>query len=173
MLWCAMPVKTFTVVSLLSFKVIWLLLVMFQNQYLLPVLAMTALILLFYPDKKLAFRSVLLVALPGFFLDSLLSITGVFDFGDTLIPPWLVALWVNFALVLPYGFAFIRELVISWQVLAGALASFSYLIGWSLDAVEFPLSIVPTQFLLILLWSALLPVFVLLVKVEKNELQHE
>ncbi len=124
MLLCAMPVKTFTVVSLLSFKVIWLLLVVFQNQYLLPVLAMTALLLLFYPDKQLAFRSVLLIALPGILLDSLLSITGVFDFRDALIPLWLTALWVNFALLLPYGFAFIRQLAISWQLLAGATGQF-------------------------------------------------
>jgi hypothetical protein len=168
MLLYATPVKTFTVLSLLSFKIIWLLLVVFQNQYLLPVLAITALLILFYPDKQLAFRSLLLVGLPGICLDSLLSMTGVFFFSDTVIPLWLVALWVNFSLVLPYGFSFIRQLAISWQVLAGGLASFSYLIGWSLGAVEFPLLLFPTQILLIVIWTVLLPVFVLLINLEKK-----
>ncbi|MAY02082.1 MAG: hypothetical protein CMQ38_03770 [Gammaproteobacteria bacterium] len=171
--WYALPAKTFIWISLLAFDVIWLLLVLFQNQYVLPVLAMTAVLLLLYPDKKSALLYCCVIALPGIGLDTILSISGVFSFQDAVMPLWLMLLWINFALTLPYGFAFIKGLAVPIQALLGALASFSYLIGRQMGAVEFPFSVVLTQSLLILLWAALLPVFFLLIRQTQRVNLHE
>lgn len=162
--WGTLPRKTFIWINLLAFKVIWLLLVLFQNQFVLPVLAVTAIMLLLYPDKQTVWHYLCFIALPGIVMDSVLSLAGVFSFPGTTMPLWLLVLWVNFALTLPYGFAFIKNYRLSVQAAIGAIASFSYLIGWRLGAVEFPNSVLLTQGLLIVLWAGLLPLFFFLIQ---------
>lgn len=171
--WCALPRRTFIWINLLAFKVIWLLLVLLQNQFVLPVLAITAMLLLLYPDKHLVWRYCALIALPGILLDSALSLGGVFQFPENIVPLWLMVLWVNFALTLPHGFAFIQAYSRSVQAAIGAIASFSYLIGWRLGAVAFPNSVLITQSLLVLLWAGLLPLFILLIQQQREVAAYE
>lgn len=97
------------------------------------------------------------VALLGAAVDSILSLTGVFEFpGPGPIPLWLLALWFAFATTLTRSLDALRRRPLL-ACLLGAPAAGNYLVGEQLGAVEFGLGTTQTIWLLLPLWMVLLP----------------
>lgn len=153
----------YRLLNLFSFKLLWFILVVFQNSAAIPALIILIFLNIFHPEKRLAWRTFFLISVVGICIDSILSISGVFIFDQSLtfmpIPIWLLLLWLAFAMTLPYGFAFISKSPPGIQALVGAVASFSYLIGMNLGAVSYGYSLLITQSILILIWSLLIPLY--------------
>lgn len=79
----------------------------------IAVLALAALQIALLPDRGAELRAWLLVALPGFLLDSALAAGGAFGFPQDpwllgVLPPWMAALWLSFAMTVRHGLAWLH-----------------------------------------------------------------
>ncbi len=102
----------------------------------------------------------------GMGVDFTLAMTGVYDFGASLFPLWMVCLWFVFPTVLPRAMAFLGEGI--WRpIILGAIAPANYLAGAKFGAVTLPLGDVTTMLILVPLWMVMLP---LMVKFSQREL---
>lgn len=145
--------------SLLLFKLSWVLLVVWQDRLLLPVLLLQACCLWLHPALHTQWSRVLLIAFTGMALDQLLISAGVFVFpAGAYLPLWLALLWFAFALVLTQGLRVLQHLPAWSQSLLGAVGGpASYAAGRQFDAVDFGPTLSSTLILLALLWALLLP----------------
>lgn len=163
-----LSLKQFKLLNIFSFKLLWFILVVFQDKAAVPAIIVLMLLNLWHPNKDEAWKSLFSIAFIGIAIDSLLSLSGVFNFESPFlwfpIPLWLILLWLAFAMTLPYGFAFISKYAISTQAIIGGLASFSYLVGRNLDAVTYSYSSIATQSLLIVMWAIAIPLYFILQK---------
>jgi hypothetical protein len=99
-------------------------------------------------------------------VDFTLAMTGVYDFGASLFPLWMVCLWFVFPTVLPRAMAFLSEG--TWRpIILGAIAPANYLAGAKFGAVTLPLGDVTTMLILVPVWMVMLP---LMVKFSQREL---
>ncbi len=166
----SLTLRNYKLLNLLCFKLLWVILVIFQNKAAIPAIFILIMLSVCHPERKEAWKSFLLISLSGIGLDSALSMSGLFIFNKNFdlmpIPLWLLLLWFAFAMTLPYGFAFIVKSSVLIQALTGAAASFSYLIGMKLDAVEYGYSVLLTQSILLVLWAVLIPVYFHLIQKE-------
>lgn len=103
----------------------------------------------------------------GIVVDSLLTLTGVFNFqtvvggdvfGETLAPLWLMALWLVFATTLNVSMKPLSNKLMLAGPLGAIMGPLSYWLGLKLNAVSFPLGVPITLSLLALIWAILLPV---------------
>ncbi|WP_435608973.1 DUF2878 domain-containing protein [Pseudomonas knackmussii] len=108
-----------------------------------------------YPRAETA--AILRVALCGCALDASLGAMGLFAFGQVLLPPWLVLLWLVFASGLRHSLARLRRPL--WlAMLVGALAGpLAYIAGAGLAGIGLPLGNVHSALLLAPLWALWLP----------------
>jgi hypothetical protein len=163
-----LSLKQFKLLNIISFKLLWFILVVFQDNAAVPAIIVLIVLNLWHPNKDEAWKSLFVIAFTGIAIDSILSLSGVFNFANPFlllpIPLWLILLWLAFAMTLPYGFSFIKKYTITVQAIIGGLASFSYLIGRNLDAVSYSYSSIATQFFLIVMWGFLVPLYFILEK---------
>lgn len=163
-----LSLKQYKLFNIVSFKLLWFILVVFQDKAAVPAILILMLLNLWHPNKDEAWKSLFGIALIGIIIDSALSLSGIFNFGNQLewfpIPLWLVLLWLAFAMTLPYGFAFIGKYAISTQAIIGGLGSFSYFLGRNLDAVSYGYSSIATQSLLMVMWGIGIPLYFILEK---------
>jgi hypothetical protein len=147
-----------TVLDILLFKASWILLVLYQELVIIPVLLLNA-------GKFLATRFrmqdlwlVLLMFLAGVLLDSGLLLTGVLVFQQSFLPIWLIILWLCFAITFPHGFGFVMTLSRTGQACCGALAGcVGYGAGMGLGAVTFGLALPLSLAVLGCCWALLIP----------------
>ena len=117
-------------------------------------------------DSRSELNRVLPCAALGMGVDFTLAMTGVYDFGASLFPLWMVCLWFVFPTVLPRAMAFLGEG--TWRpIILGAIAPANYLAGAKFGAVTLPLGDVTTMLILVPLWMVMLP---LMVKFSQREL---
>lgn len=133
-------------------------------------MVLTAALITFHYAAVADIRSELNRVLPcaalGMGVDFTLAMTGVFDFGTSLFPLWMVCLWFVFPTVLPRAMAFLGEG--TWRpIILGAIAPANYLAGAKFGAVTLPLGDVTTMLILVPLWMVMLP---LMVKFSQREL---
>ncbi len=85
----------------------------FQDKAAVPAILILMLLNLWHPNKDEAWKSLFGIVFTGILIDSILSLSGIFNFENQFawfpIPLWLVLLWLAFAMTLPYGFAFISK----------------------------------------------------------------
>ena len=93
----------------------------------------------------------------GVAVDALLSAVGVFDFGSTLIPMWLIVLWIAFATTITRAFAFFEQRPLMAAGVGALGVPFNYAIGAKLGAVNLPLEPMFTAVVLICVWGLLFP----------------
>jgi len=104
-------------------------------------------------------RFLLVVVFIGTLIDSALAQMGffVFEQQSLVIPIWLIAIWLSFALTLNSSLSFL-ERSIKLQCLLGAIAPpFSYLAGHKLGAVDFDFPLIITMLTISFIWAHLLP----------------
>ncbi len=142
----------------LWFDLAWFCLVVGQERLLPASVLIIAFHLLFVAHKGAEYRSLALLACTGIAVDSLLTVTGVFEFSASLlIPWWLVLLWVAFAATLSRSLTFLAKRL-PLSILVGAAAGpVSYWAGYKLGAVDFGFSVMATLMLLSLVWAVLFP----------------
>ena len=133
-------------------------------------MVLTAALIAFHYAAVADIRSELNRVLPcaalGMGVDFTLAMTGVYDFGASLFPLWMVCLWFVFPTVLPRAMAFLGEG--TWRpIILGAIAPANYLAGAKFGAVTLPLGVVTTMLILVPLWMVMLP---LMVKFSQREL---
>ena len=133
-------------------------------------MVLTAVLIAFHYAAVADIRSELNRVLPcaalGMGVDFTLAMTGVYDFGASLFPLWMVCLWFVFPTVLPRAMAFLGEG--TWRpIILGAIAPANYLAGAKFGAVTLPLGDVTTMLILVPLWMVMLP---LMVKFSQREL---
>jgi len=126
-------------------------------------MVLTAALIAFHYAAVADIRSELNRVLPcaalGMGVDFTLAMTGVFDFGTSLFPLWMVCLWFVFPTVLPRAMAFLGEG--TWRpIILGAIAPANYLAGAKFGAVTLPLGDVTTMLILVPLWMVMLPLMV-------------
>lgn len=119
-------------------------------------MVLTAALIAFHYAAVADIRSELNRVLPcaalGMGVDFTLAMTGVYDFGASLFPLWMVCLWFVFPTVLPRAMAFLGEG--TWRpIILGAIAPANYLAGAKFGAVTLPLGDVTTMLILVPLWS--------------------
>lgn len=141
------------------FQLTWFSCVIGRDDWILLTAASMAFHYIAVADIKLELRRVLPCAVLGLAVDFTLALTGVFEFGPTLFPLWMICLWLVFPTALPRAMAFLAQ---SWwrPVVLGALAPLNYLAGQKFGAVTLPLGEVNTMMLLIPIWMIMLPVMV-------------
>jgi hypothetical protein len=151
--------RTSSLVSLLLFKLSWVLLVVWQDSLLLAALLLQGICLWLHPAApRFLLARVLPLALTGIALDQLLVSCGVFLFPAGHLPGWLLLLWLAFGLVLTQGLRILQELRWWNQSLLGGLGGpLSYAAGQQFGAVDFGLTLPATLLLLALCWALLLP----------------
>lgn len=133
-------------------------------------MVLTAALIAFHYAAVADIRSELNRVLPcaalGMGVDFTLAVAGVYDFGASLFPLWMVCLWFVFPTVLPRAMAFLGEG--TWRpIILGAIAPANYLAGAKFGAVTLPLGDVTTMLILVPLWMVMLP---LMVKFSQREL---
>ena len=126
-------------------------------------MVLTAALIAFHYAAVADIRSELNRVLPcaalGMGVDFTLAMTGVYDFGASLFPLWMVCLWFVFPTVLQRAMAFLGEG--TWRpIILGAIAPANYLAGAKFGAVTLPLGDVTTMLILVPLWMVMLPLMV-------------
>jgi hypothetical protein len=102
---------------------------------------------------------VLPLALAGICIDAILMQLGIFQFA--VFPLWLLLIWVGFIWTLGHSLKMLRKLPIAVLAPLGAVAgTSSYLAGWRFGAVAFPLGVMTTGLILVIIWALLLPLMV-------------
>lgn len=146
-------------INAICFNIAWFGCVLIGNAFVPVVLVWLITHLYVCEHKNSEFLFVILVTAFGTLLDSTLMHINVFMFKDqsTIVPLWLIFIWLSFALTLNGYLAFLQKTVVL-QVLSGfILAPLSYLAGNALGAVQFGYSAGVTLFILSVCWSILLP----------------
>jgi hypothetical protein len=142
----------------LWFQSVWFCTVLGQDRWLPAAVALLVLHIWLTRDYRSELRQLALVGAIGICADTMLSITGVFEFaGGVVVPLWLCCLWLAFAAALGRSLAWLsaRPLL---AALAGAIVfPLNYWAGHRLGAVEFGYSLPVTLTVLALTWGILLP----------------
>jgi len=146
------------------FQLIWFLAIYFTVNG--EIFLILSLLLHFYfsPNQRYDLASMISVSLLGGLVDTLLSWQGVMVFPEgSFLPLWLLLLWAHFAVTLNHGMSWLNKLPVYFQAVFGGLfGPLSYYAGYKLGAVAFPQSDLLTIFILSVIWSTLLPVYLLL-----------
>ena len=146
--------------NIIFFNLMWVGLVIGRESLLgltVPMVLIYSAILVFIEIIKI--QQLLVPAALGIAIDSILTMLGIFDFGDTtlLIPLWLITLWIAFSTTLTQSLKFVGN---NWlvTVTSGAIIlPFNYAVGERLGAVTFTENYFLTVFIIGIIWSVCLP----------------
>jgi hypothetical protein len=101
-----------------------------------------------------------LVTATGILVDSVLTLSGIFQFPEHhIIPLWLVMLWASFAATIAHSLQFLAKSKRLQLLIGFVFPPFSYLAGASFLAVELPYGPYITYFVLAPIWSVLMLLF--------------
>ncbi len=141
----------------LWFQLTWFSCVIGREQWLAVSIALIAMhfILVKAPREELYALAPIIAV--GVAVDSLLSVLGIFDFGDSLVPGWLVLLWIAFATTITRAFAFFKQRPLLASVVGGLGVPFNYAVGAQLGAVTLPMEPIISAAVLMGVWALLFP----------------
>ena len=133
------------------------------TEYAVLIMSAILVIHLMLSPRKLDDLKLLPIAGVGICCDQLLIAVDVINVSQSLIPAWLVLLWVILAWSFNHSLAWLR-LLKPWQVsiTGGILGSVSYLAAINLGAISTSLSLANFMIIDVILWSFLLPLFELM-----------
>lgn len=147
--------------NFIGFELVWFALVTQGDQAAWLGLAFAAIHLAYFRKSKTEAKFVVAIAVFGIILDSILTITGIFQFNQSyaqnIAPLWLISLWFAFACTINHSLSFMRSSQIVQVIFAAIFAPFSYFVGYKFDAVSFGLPLPAVLLVLAVLWAAFLP----------------
>ncbi|MFC1233634.1 DUF2878 domain-containing protein [Vibrio sp. F74] len=154
--------KLFWIINLFLFQASWLCAAFFTEyaNQIMPLLLIIHFAL--SPTRIKDLRLLMLVPI-GLIADKFQLELGVFSAGDSFFPIWLLMLWIMFIISLNHSLRWLDNRSIPTLMLIGAIGGASSYWGGIKAGVLVPL--LPTSsvvFSLILVWTLLLPVFVIL-----------
>lgn len=141
----------------LWFQLTWFACVLGRDPWLALTLGMIALHFVLVQSARAELLHIAPIAAVGIVTDSLLSVVGVFDFGDRLVPVWLCLLWIAFATTLTRSLAMVGKRAVVAVLVGGIGVPFNYALGERLGAVSFPWDPQITIIVLVIVWAQLLP----------------
>lgn len=144
------------VFNILGFNLSWLGLVFFGNESIPFVSAWLCCHFYYIKNRKAEIIFVTVLTTVGISLDSILVITGVFNFeAELLIPYWLMVLWFSFSATVNVSLTFLENSK-RWQAAIGAIfPATSYIAGAALNRVELTYSETITYFILSPIWAGI------------------
>ncbi len=150
--------------NLIGFQLIWWALVLWGNAALPFALALLLAHILLHLSPRREFLLMVLAALLGFAVDSLLTLSGVFLFSPTTMfaPLWLLVLWLAFAATLNQALGWFSGRYVLAALLGSVGGSSTYLAASELGAVSFGVGTLAAVALLTMIWALLFPLLVLL-----------
>ena len=124
-------------------------------------------------NPRATVRTVVVVALFGTLLDSVLSAAGILRFADNpfapwFCPPWLVAIWCLFATTLNSSLEWLVGRDCLTALVGGIFGPLSYAAGQAMGALSLGPSTLVAVTVLAALWSMLLPVLVRLAGIRER-----
>lgn len=161
--------KLFFVINVVFFQASWLLAAFFQDYAALLILVLLIIHFLMSPTRRLDSK-ILLMGLLGIVVDQCLISVDVFAVGQSIIPSWLVMLWLYFSLCLNHSLGWLRNLRY-WQValLGSVLGTLSYVAALNLDVITTTLTQQQFVMIEILVWFVLLPIMVKFANVVQDQ----
>ncbi|WP_096087758.1 DUF2878 domain-containing protein [Agaribacterium haliotis] len=167
-----LPSAFFGPLVALSFNLWWFAAVYWRDQVALMLLGLWLVLCGLSPNRLRSLLLSLAFAAIGLSLELVLSLLGVYQFANqTLVPLWLIVLWLHFSFCLQHGFLFLCRLPLWQQSLAGAIAAaWSYFAAEALGAVELPFGYLSSLSLIAGAWALLLP---LMLNISKYYWSHE
>ena len=152
------------VVNFVWFQSIWWLVILFQNQAVLPVLGLIALWIAISPKRIEDIKLMSTVFLLGTVIDALLTVSGLFIFNQTEvlvsfwpIPIWLSLLWAAFAGTVYHSLTAFNGRVAIAAAAGAVFAPLSYIAGAEFGAVELGTSVMLSYIFIALVWSVVFP----------------
>ena len=118
--------------------------------------------------RKSDLQIVIIAALLGFTLDSIMVVTGVFSFPDTATlgypsTLWMVALWINLALTLDHSLGWLKEKLLLSAVFAGIGGPLAYYAGSKFGVIQFNDLHIAMTFLS-LMWALVMPLLLYILR---------
>ena len=152
------------VVNFAWFQGVWWLVILFQNQAVIPVLGLIAL-WLFLSSKRIEdIKLMSAVFVLGTLVDAQLTYSGLFIFNETEallsfwpIPIWLSLLWVAFAGTVYHSLTVFKGRPVLASIAGAVFAPLSYIAGAKFGAVELGASILFSYIFIALVWSVVFP----------------
>ncbi|MDB3856074.1 DUF2878 domain-containing protein [Halieaceae bacterium] len=147
-------------VNALLIEVGWYVCVVLGNVAALFYLACALVVHFSYVSRSFGeVRFVLLVAILGISVDTLLMHLGVFQWPDQaiLIPFWLIALWVLFSMSFNHCLKWLRQKPWLALVLGMLFGPANYIAGIKLTGAVMPMGFLTTTAILMVVWMLLLP----------------
>lgn len=159
-------------VNLVGFQIGWLACVCgaasgwpWVGPIVVAVLLVTHLIRMNVARKELQF--ICTVALLGWLIDTMQGALGTLSFSgnpfpDWISPPWMVALWINFALTLHVSLAWLLGRYWLGSMLGALGGPLAYWTGSHTEAIHLGDNLPMSLLILALLWGGIVPVLILL-----------
>lgn len=165
-----MPTRELLTIGLV-FNVYWFLAVLGQNQFVWLLVTLLLTSWWFYQG---VWRFAVMLGACGIGMDFLLSRLGVFEFYGDTFPLWLVCLWLGFG-----SFVWIMRQIITayspyaMMLLGGVGGMMSYLAGYRLGAVIWPLGTGITTICVLVCWLCFSALALKLLKTYGRQWQEE
>ncbi len=140
------------------FQLTWFSAVLGQNDLVSLTIALIILHFLITENFFVEIRHAFLVGGTGVSVDAILSVYGVFNFGDNvLLPVWMFALWIAFSTTITRSLSFLSSRPMLAIILGALIVPLNYGVGERVGAVEFGLDTQYTFLTLSIIWAILLP----------------
>ena len=146
------------------FQGIWWLVILFQNNAVIPVLALIGGWILISPKRTEDIKLMSAVFLLGTVVDAVLTVCGLFIFNQTEvlvsfwpIPIWLTLLWAAFAGTVYHSLTAFKGRMVIAAIAGAVFAPLSYIAGAKFGAVELGTSVLRAYIFIALVWSAIFP----------------
>jgi hypothetical protein len=164
------------VINFVGFQIGWFACILTAargNGWLGPLVVgvLAALYLATMPRPGRQLRLLLGAALLGFVLDSLLSLSGMLSFqsnplSDSMAPPWIVAMWVNFSLALRSSMRWLLGRYGLGSLLGALGGPSAYYAGAAAGAAEFLAGTPAVLVTLAVVWALAVPILLFLAREE-------
>ncbi len=146
--------------NLIAFNLMWVGCVVGREQWLdVVAVAVLAYMTLLLARREVRPAQLLIPALIGICIDSVLTLAGIFEFssGSRLLPLWLVVLWLAFASALAKSLAVFGKNKLLAAGLGAIVFPLNYAVGERLGAVTFAHGQLNALISLSIIWAFCLP----------------
>jgi len=107
-------------------------------------------------------KIMLIIGVLGIVIDSVLTQINIvsfpnFDASSFPLPPWLIALWLVFALMVPYSLYWLKKNMMVASIAGAIGGSFSYFLGHKLGALYLAAPLLISLCIYFIVWGIIFP----------------
>ncbi len=166
--------KVFLVLT--GYQITWLACVFGENRFNEPLLGVYIgciylLIYCYFNKNIIRFLKIsLLISVPGYFFDTLMTYFSIYEFNTSLIigtlPAWMIILWVSFSTLFDEILIIFKKYKFSGLFLSGVLGPLTYYLGEPIGIIS--INNLFLFFLIMIIFWVLLMLFYLNILLKKN-----